>query len=380
MYLKEFEGSAIFAQYGIGVPLSCLVERGFNEDGVESAVLKDFLEENPGLNKFAVKAQLLRGHRGKSGAIVFAERENLIEKIKILLSQNFDGGNDYEILVEEKVDIAEELYLSITLDRFERCFKLIFSKNGGIDIEETAKDFAESIFEIDIKSIDKKSIDTFYSSICRLNRNLSGQLTDLTLKVIEIMKDEDALLVEINPLAITRTGRIVAVDSKIVIDDNALFRHREFASLEGRGLSKIEKKAQDMGLAYVELDGDLAVIGNGAGLVMSTLDVINYYEARAANFCDVGGGASGETMAKALEIVLSKKSVKKILINIFGGITHCDEIAMGIVDAMNSGKLDLPMCVRIVGTNENQAFSILEKAGVRTFKSFEEAVKEAASL
>lgn len=400
MYLKEFEGSAIFARYGIDVPLSCVIAGELNDANDESwAVLDDFMDSNPGMDEFAVKAQLLRGHRGQTGAIVFADRGGLREAISDLNKQHFDGTDDYEILVEEKVNIEEELYLSVVLNRFERCRKLIFSRSGGVDIEEIANSDSSSVHEIDLDGGDggdKNFIFDFYASICGVNRQLSERLTEITLKVLEIMEQEDATLVEINPLAVTETGRPVAVDSKIVIDDNAIFRHKEFLALEGRGLSEIEKKAHKMGLAYVELDGNLAIIGNGAGLVMSTLDAVNYYGAaagiregmtagtregtRAANFCDVGGGASRDVMGKALEIVLSKKSVKKILINIFGGITHCDEIAMGIIDKINAGDLDMPMCVRIVGTNEDEAAEMLDKAGVKTYKSFEDAVKAAALL
>ncbi len=381
MYLKEFEGSAIFARYGIDVPISCVVTGDLRDTNNESrAVLNNFLDANPGVNEFAVKAQLLRGHRGRTGAIAFAERGDLEKTIIDLKKKRFDGADDYEILVEEKVEMAEELYISVTLDRYERCYKLIFSKNGGVDIEETAEDPNQQIFETNLETVDEIFIKDFFSFICRLNEDLTLRLTDLTMTLLEIMEKEDATLVEINPLAVTEDSHLVAVDSKVVIDDNAIYRHKEFSALEGRGLSPLEKEAKEMGLAYVELDDDLAVIGNGAGLVMATLDAVSYYGAAAANFCDVGGGASRDKMAKALEIVLSKKSVKKILINIFGGITHCDEIAMGIIDKINSGALEVPMCVRIVGTNENEAAEILTKAGVKSFKSFEEAVKEAAVL
>ncbi len=381
MYLKEFEGNAIFARYGINVPISSVIEGDLKNFNSESkSVLEKFLNANPGLNDFAVKAQLLRGHRGKSGAIVFADRGDLEKTITDLKDERFDGSDDYEIMVEEKVDMAEELYLSVTLDRFERCYKLIFSKNGGVDIEEIVDDANKPVFEINFRIADKNFVKDFFSLNCHLNEKLAGRLTDLAMKLLEIMENDDATLLEINPLALTKESDLVAVDSKVVIDDNALYRHKEFSALEGRGLSELEKEARDMGLAYVELEGDLAVIGNGAGLVMATLDAASYYGARAANFCDVGGGASRETMGEALKIVLSKKSVKKILINIFGGITHCDEIALGIIDQMHSGELKMPMCVRIVGTNENEAAMMLTKAGVKTFKSFEEAVKSVASL
>ncbi|MBM3200545.1 ADP-forming succinate--CoA ligase subunit beta [Candidatus Woesearchaeota archaeon] len=346
MKLKEYEGKEIFHKYGVKTPDGFLITN------------PDQIKELKG--EVVLKAQVLHGGRGKAGLILFATNKDAKKKAE----QIFKKGVK-EILVEEKLKADKEYYLSITIDRFDKKPLLMFSAEGGIDIEELAKNHPEKI---------KK---------CYLDENFSSKKasedtklpTTLIEQLCRVFKECDAELVEINPLALIGED-FIALDSKVIIDDNALFRH-EFKKDET--LTEIEKKAQQADLSYVELDGNIGVIGNGAGLVMATLDVINYYGGKVANFLDVGGGANKEKMEKALELVLEKKP-KGVFINIFGGITRCDEIAQGLVDYKNQHKLTIPLVVRMIGTNEHQGRDTLKKNGIHPIASMEEGAKKIVSL
>lgn len=372
MYLKEFEGAALFAKYGINVPRGVLADERKN--------VEVFLSENADIEKFVVKAQLLKGKRGKSGGIVFGGRDDLFEKIDDLKKKKIGGDEVDQVLVEEFMEIESELYLSIAIDNFERCPVLIFSSEGGVEIEETAEKNPEKIHKLLMKDVDDVSEDDlkdFFSDIAGLDALHIKSMQQIARNLLKLFHREDAIIAEINPLVITKKEEVVAVDSKVILDDNALYKHPEFQKIEDRGLSDLEIKAHEFGLAYVELEGDIAVIGNGAGLVMATLDSVHEKGGRPANFCDVGGGASREMMQRAMELVLQKESVRALFINIFGGITHCDEIAEGIIEYKKQEAVSVPIVVRMVGTHEDKGRALLKADSIKALKGFDEAVKQA---
>lgn len=321
MRLKEYQGKELFKKYGISVPKGKLI----------TSVQADS-------SKLA-KAQVLTGKRGKRGLIAPATAENLKRLFKY----------SREILLEEKLKIEKEYYLALTIDKEEKNIVILFSEEGGIEVEK-----AKKISKLPYK---------------RLNEFSNKRVLPTIKSMYRLMKDYNALLVEINPLVLSN-NKLIAADSKIILDDNV--SHPQFK----KELTHLEQEAESSGLSYVDLEGDIAIIGNGAGLVMATLDMINYFGGKAANFLDLGGGASIEKMEKALEIVL-EKNPKVILINIFGGITRCDEIAKGLINYKNKNKLDTPIIVRMVGTNEEQAKEILTKNGIKTYDAIEECAKKA---
>lgn len=378
MNLNEHEGRAYFEQYNIPVP------KGFIATDSNNALLEaqKLADNNPDIEEFVLKAQILGGKRGKHGGIVFSDLGNLKEKFDSLKSKLVDGQTFDEILVVEKLGIAQELYLSIVVDRFERKPVIIFSEDGGIDIEDIAAQSPEKIRETVIDDGHSFPENEFRKSLegPGYGGEVVEQIVSIAKKLLEFLISEDAILAEVNPLILDDKKLLFAADSKIVIDNNSISRHEDLAKHEFREMSELEKKAKENDLAYVELEGDIAIIGNGAGLVMATLDVIDNFGGTPANFCDVGGGASMEMMGAALDIVMQKPSVRGLFINIFGGITHCDEIAKGIVEYLKGHELKKPMVVRMVGTNEEEANRILKTEGIITLSSFDEAAKKIISL
>lgn len=346
MKLKEYQGKEIFHKYGIKIPDSFLITSPEQIKKIKG--------------KKVLKAQVLYGGRGKAGLIQFATKKDIKKKAEEIFSKGVK-----EILVEEKIKSKKEYYISITIDRLEKKPLLIFSSKGGVDIEELAEKYP--------KKIKKYYIDKNFSPK-KVSKEIKIE-SGLVEKIYKIFKDYDAELIEINPLSLTKKG-LLALDSKVIIDDNALYR-QDFKKDES--LTEIEKKAQEADLSYVELKGNIGIIGNGAGLVMSTLDVVNHYGGKVANFLDVGGGASKEKMEKAMELVLVKNP-KGIFINIFGGITRCDEIAQGLVDYKNKHKIEIPMVIRMIGTNEEEAKKILEENKIHFINSMEEGAKKIVEL
>jgi len=362
MFLKEFEGRTLFQKYGIPVAKGVLVSPGnFQEN------LRAFVDREEDISEFVLKAQLLSGKRGKRGAIVFSSRDELFEKVEALFEEVFDGEKVEEILVQEKLSIQRELYLSVTIDRFLRKPVLVFSESGGMEIEEVATKAPEKVKEVvfDGEAFDEGEFSS------------SPDVIPIGKKLHELLQKEEAILAEINPLILTADNDLIAVDAKVTIDNNALSRHPSFEHKDIRGYSSLELQAREYGLSYVELQGDIAVIGNGAGLVMATLDALDGYGGKPANFCDIGGGASAELVQQAMRIVLQKHEVRSLFMNVFGGITHCDEVARGIIEFVREEKVKIPLVIRMVGTNEEEANKILEAAGFHVFHSFEEAAKSA---
>ena len=364
MKLKEYEGKELFKKYKLAVPA------GFIATTPEEVA--DGLYQLKG-DEVVLKAQVLVGGRGKAGGIKICSKERAAEVAKKMLGTRIKGEPVLELLVEEKLKIDQEMYLSFTVSRAEKGLALLFSLEGGVDIEELAKRSPEKIARIFMTEFDDKAV---YQDLKWLD--YGKELFGIVRALHMLMIHEDAQLVEINPLVLSG-GVLVAADSKVIIDDNSLYRHKDYARQKEFELTGLEAEARKSGLQYVELDGNIAIIGNGAGLVMATLDIIDHFGGKPANFLDVGGGASVEKMEKALDIALSKP-VKGLFINVFGGITRCDDIAQGLVNYQKEKKMTVPMVVRLIGTNESEGRTILKENGISALDSMETGAKEIVEL
>src|SRR3990170_1402361 len=373
--LYEYEAKQIAAKYGLPTP------RGFLAKTTKEAREFASLINAP----VAIKSQILVAGRAKAGGILFADSPADAEKAAAqLLGKEIKGVKVQSVWVEEKVAIKRELYFSFTVDRSDRSYVAVASGEGGVDIEQLAKTSPEKIVKV--------TVDPVYGFRPHHARHVAKKLgyagdqmveiASIFLKHYRAAMDFDAELAEMNPLVETAEGKFVAADTRLIIDDNALYRHPEFKSrlMEEAELTPQELAAQKSGLAYVKLDGDVGIIGNGAGLVMATLDVIQLYGGKPANFLDVGGGASADMMAVALDIVLSDPNVKAVFINILGVITRCDEVANGVLEAQKRVGLTKPMVIRLVGTNEEEGRRILIDAGIHVLDSMEEASQKTVEI
>jgi len=376
MKLFEYEAKEIAQQYGLLVPR-----------GIVASTPQEAKEAFQKLNQPSmIKAQVLVAGRGKAGGIKPASNpDEAFEVAKTLLSMTIKGEKVAKVLVEQKLAGKHERYLSIVVDRSSRCYTLLCSTEGGVDIEQIALQSPEKIVRHKIDPL--IGLQPFESRLVARRLGYSGkqmnQLTSVISKLYEIMLDYDAELIESNPLIETENGELVAADLRILLDDNSLFRHQKFLERMKTfepDMTDLEVKAREKDLAYVELDGDVGIIGNGAGLVMATLDMILDYKGKPANFCDVGGGASEERIASALEIVLANPRVKVLLINIMGGITRCDDVARAILDIQKKMGIAKPMVIRLVGTNEEEGQRILAAANIPSLNSMEEAAAKAVEL
>ena len=332
---------------------------------------------------FMVKAQIRAGGRGKAGGIIPAASAHEAEKAAAkLLGAKIKGLPVEQVLIEEKLSIRKELYVGITLDRFNRSYVALTSVMSGVEIEEIVEKTPTAVTRTIVDP--RLGIRSFHALSIAKQLGYSGEqlveLADVVQKLYQTCVENDAEMVEINPLVETETGSLVAADSRMIIDDNALFRHPEYRSEEAQMLSPQEILATKKKLAYVKLEGDIGVVGNGAGLVMATLDLLNLAGGKPANFLDLGGGAAIDAIRVALEIVLADPDVKIILVNVLGGITRCDEVARGIVEALNEAKVKKPLVARLIGVNQEEGQRILSEHGVSVLESMEEAVKEAVEL
>jgi succinyl-CoA synthetase beta subunit len=285
--------------------------------------------------------------------------------------------------VDQAADIKEEIYLGVVIDRAARKPVIIASAAGGVEIEEVAKTNPEAIIRLPIDPqmglLDYQARDLAFD--LGLRRDFINQFVQIIKGLYQVFIDSDASLAEINPLVVTGQGRLLAVDGKIVLDDNALFRHPELAELRDvQEEAPAEREARRAGLSYVKLNGEIGCMVNGAGLAMATMDIIKHYGGEPANFLDVGGGAKAEKVAAALRIILSDPKVKAVLFNIFGGITRCDEVARGILEALQEVKTDVSMVARLVGTNEEEGRRILAEANFPSASSLGEAAQKAVAL
>ncbi len=376
MKLFEYEAKTMLAKYGIPTPQGGLAT-SITQASEVAARLKP---------PFAVKAQVLVAGRGKAGGILFANSvEEAAKAASKLLNMQIKGIPVRSIWVEEKIQIKRELYFGITTDRSKQSYVAVASAVGGMEIEEIAKKTPDKVIKVPVNpELGLRSFQT--REIARKIGYAGNQISELARILENLYKvgmDNDAELIEMNPLVETNDGEFMAVDARIIIDDNALFRHQELKKrlLEGESeLTPQELEAMKNDLAYVKLDGNVGVIGNGAGLVMATLDTIQYYGGKPANFLDVGGGAPSEKIALSLKIVLSDPKVKALFINILGGITRCDEVAKGILEAKEKVGVTKPMVIRLVGTNEEEGKKILTEAGIHVFESMDEAAQRVVEI
>jgi succinyl-CoA synthetase beta subunit len=353
--LYEHQGKEIFERHGID-----LIDRYVAESPQEARAAAERLG-----GRGVVKAQVQIGGRGKGGGIVLARTPDEAEEAaRRMLDQGFKGMPVHRVLVEGLVDIEAEFYMAVTLDRSVKRYVAMTSSEGGVDIEEIAREHPGAIR--------KASIDPLLGLKPYQARRLVGGYPErarhgaaaLLAKVWDVTAANDATLVEVNPLALLADSRVVPLDAKVTIDDNALARHPDLAEYqEAFRLDPTEAKAKEKGLQYVKLDGEVGIIGNGAGLVMSTLDVVDQAGGRAANFLDVGGGAGVDLMATSLEVILSDPDVRSVLVNIFGGITRGDLVAEGILEALKRVDAHVPIVVRLDGTNAEEGRRILAEAG-----------------
>ncbi len=366
MKLLEYEGKEIFARYGLP-----LLERyGVLRMGDDPASL-----ELSGAGPWVVKAQVLAGGRGKAGGVKVGKTPDETRRLagamlgmKMVTHQTQGKALTVEeVLVEQACELERELYLSVVLDRKEACPMIIASAEGGMSIEELAHTRPELILKVPVDPLaglrDYQARELAYGlGIPKAN---FCEFTELAKGLARMFMEIDASLVEINPLAITKDGRLVAVDSKIVTDDNALFRHKDMAAKPDHEATPVEREAKEIGINYIGLDGNIGCMVNGAGLAMATLDTVKLAGGDAANFLDVGGGANVDQITRAFQIILKDPKVKAVMVNIFGGIMKCDNIASGIVEASKRVHIKVPLVVRLEGTNVKEGKEILSRSGLK---------------
>ena len=373
MKLFEFEAKNEFSKHNIPVPNGTLAA---TPEQARQAAAKLKMP-------CIIKAQVLAGGRAKAGGVLTANSIQQVESAaSTLLGEKIRNLPVKQLLIEEKLQTRRELYVAITIDRLNRSYVALSSGTGGVDIEETADQTPNLIQKTQIDP--NLGLCSFHANMIAKQLGYSGNqllaLSDIIQKLYQTCLDNDAELAEINPLAETAEGEFVALDARLIIDDNALFRHPEYAKRETQQLTAQEASALQSNLAYVKLSGDIGIAGNGAGLVMATLDLLNYFGGKPANFLDLGGGATIEQITAATKIVLSDPDTKVVLINILGGITHCDDVAKGILQAVNETGSKKPLIVRLLGTNQQEGQKILTDAGMQVYDSMEEAAKQAVAL
>ena len=342
---------------------------------------------------WVVKAQIHAGGRGKGGGVkVVSSKEEAVNEAEKMFGMNLitpqtgpAGKEVKRIYIENGSDIKKELYLSCLLDRATSKVAFIVSKMGGMDIEAVAKNTPENITTVQIEpsiGVTENDINTI-SKAFELKKDLEGQLSDLIKNMYKFFLEKDASLVEVNPLIITETDKLLCLDAKVNFDDNALYRHPEIEELRDENEEdEYEREASKYDLAYIKLDGNIGCMVNGAGLAMASLDIIKMYGGEPANFLDVGGGASKEKVSSAFKIILSDKGVKGILVNIFGGIMRCDIIAEGIVAAAKELEISVPLVVRLEGTNVDEGKKILDNSSIEIISAndLDDAAKKIVKL
>ena len=360
MRLQEYQSKSLFAKHNIPVP------RGHVAATPQEAWR--FAVDLGGA--VVVKAQVLIGGRGKAGGIRVAHTpDQAVEAAEAILGMEVRGLPVHELLVEEAAEIAQEIYVGIVVDRSIHRAVMMASAEGGVEIEQVARDNPEAIAKVTIDPTTDLTGDqtTSLAEGIGLAPELHAAFDGIARGLYGTFVGHDATLAEINPLVVTGEGELLAVDGKVVLDDNALYRHPDLAQERTSGEeTPAERTAREAGLSYVQLGGEIGCVVNGAGLAMATMDVIKLFGGVPANFLDVGGGAGSERVATALRLVLATSGLKAVLVNIFGGITLCDEVARGVVTALGEVPVRVPVVVRLVGTNEEQGLEILEGSGLPT--------------
>jgi succinyl-CoA synthetase beta subunit len=357
MDLYEYQGKQLFARFGIPV------SEGRTATTAEEA--RTAAEELG--DAVVVKAQVLTGGRGKAGGIKLADSpEDAQARAEEILGMDIGGHSVRRLWIEKASDIAKEYYLSVTFDRGEKKPLFMLTTKGGVDIEEVAERSPEALARLHADPL--VGYQPYQARWLCFTAGIDDpdeqkQVIGLVGRLYEAFVGADAMLCEINPLIVTPEGEVKALDSKFTVDDNALFRHPDIAEMrDPEAGDPQERLAREKGVTYVKLDGDIGILGNGAGLVMSTLDVIDQVGGRPANFCDLGGGGDAQGVVDALEVITSDPQVKGILFNIFGGITRGDEVARGILEALDRMTIDLPIVVRLDGTNAEEGRAMLSEA------------------
>jgi succinyl-CoA synthetase beta subunit len=373
MKLHEYQSKNIFAEFGVPIPKGNIA--------TSPSEAKKIAEELGG--RVVVKSQVLVGGRGKAGGIKLAQTADEAERIaEHILNLEIKGLPVRKVLIDEAADIQTEIYLGITNDRAARKPVLMASAAGGVDIEEVAATTPEKIIKVLIDPLlGLQNFQILNLAVgIELPRAQWKQFNRVAMGLWQAFTNYDATLAEINPLIIAGSGELIAVDGKMIIDDNALFRHPELESQRDRDVeadSETEAKAHD--LTYIKLDGEIGCMVNGAGLAMATMDIIKYFGGEPANFLDIGGGANEEKVAAALRIILRDPNVKAVLFNIFGGITRGDLVAKGILAALEDVKPDIPMVVRLVGTNAQEGLELLADADMLTAETLADAAQKAVA-
>ena len=373
MKLHEYQSKQLFAKYGIPIP------KGEIATTPEDArrIARDLGR------RVVLKSQVLVGGRGKAGGVKLAKDPAEAEQLATqILGMEIKGLPVRKVLVDEASAIDQEIYFAITDDRAAKKPVLIISAAGGVDIEEVAAKTPEKIIKINIDPLlglrEYQARDVAVS--IDLPREYWKDFTKIAMGLWEVYKNTDASLAEINPLVITKDKKMIALDGKMMIDDNALFRQPELAEMRDTDEdAPAEIEARKYGLSFIKLDGNIGCMVNGAGLAMTSMDVIKLFGGEPANFLDVGGGAGSEKVAAAMRIILTDPNVKAVLFNIFGGITRCDEVARGILTAMDEVKPKVPMVVRLVGTNAEEGRRLLENANMITAETLADAAKKAVA-
>jgi succinyl-CoA synthetase beta subunit len=358
MDLLEYQGKQLFAKHGVPVP-----------EGRPATTVPEATQAAEDLGfPVVIKAQVQIGGRGKAGGIKLAtDRHEAEEHATAILGMDIRGYTVHELYVEKASEIDEECYAAIVFDRSAKKPMVMLSRMGGMDVEDVAETDPEAMRMLHVDPL--LGLQDFHGRRLAFESGIAEDVIRpvgaMLAKLYDVFVREDATLVEVNPLLITKAREVVALDAKVTVDDNALYRHPDVAEL--RDLSAEdpqERMAKERGLTYVKLDGNVGILGNGAGLVMSTLDVVAQAGGRPANFLDAGGGSKAEAITSAVEVILSDDKVQAVLFNIFGGITRCDEVAKGLIEAFEQIKPDVPFVVRLDGTNDKEGRALLAEANL----------------
>ena len=374
MKIHEYQAKEILRKFGLPIPPGEVARTPEEAESIAKKIEKPLV----------IKAQVHVGGRGKAGGIQFAKTPTEAKEVAAkILGMEIKGLRVKKVLVAENVDIENEVYLGIILDRKSKSPVVMVSPEGGIEIEEVAKKTPEKIFKKPINSLDgflPEEAEDLSSKIFQ-DKDLRLKLTEILGSLYDAFYKKDASLIEINPLALTPEGDLFAVDAKMVMDDNGLFRHPEIEAM--RDLEEedpTELEAKEMGLSFIRLNGNIGCVVNGAGLAMATMDIIKHYGGEPANFLDIGGSSNPEKVTTAMKILLADPNVKAVYFNIFGGITRCDDVANGIVQSLNQMKVKVPIVIRLTGTNEEKAREILQKTDLLHVPSMAEGAKKAIEL
>jgi succinyl-CoA synthetase beta subunit len=357
--LYEYQGKELFRRFGIPVSEGRLA--------TSPAEARQAAVELGGDGPFVVKAQVLTGGRGKAGGIKLAASPQEAEaRAREILGLDIRGHVVHKVWIEQASDIAKEYYLSVTFDRGVKRPLFMFTTRGGVDIEQVAEEHPDALVRLHVDPLEGFQPYQARRLVYGAGVDDPGeqkQIAAMVGKLYEAFVECDALLCEINPLIVTPAGEVKALDSKFTVDDNALFRHPDITLMRDvSAADPLEALAREKGVTYVKLDGDVGVLGNGAGLTMSTVDVVTFVGGRPANFCDLGGGGDAQGVVDALEVITRDPQVEAIFFNIFGGITRCDEVARGILQALGQLNLDAPIVVRLDGTNAQEGRKILAES------------------